>query len=88
MPKTKIEPPRVLEPLKRCTTCGVKLHAMPPCPKCGCEMIAFLSPVHYEDIIQFLLKNKGSQARLVLGNNQNKETILMYELLKKSQLGE
>ncbi len=88
MPPAKKEPPRMLEPLKRCTTCGVKLIAMPPCPKCGCEMIAYLSPVHYEDIIQFLLKNKGSQARLVLGKNQHKESILMYELLKKTQLGE
>lgn len=59
---------------------------MPPCPKCGSEIISYLSPQEYQEIIEFLGK-KGSQCRIFLGKNQDKEPVLMYELLKKPKVG-
>ena len=83
MPPAKKSKPKVLTKLNRCTICGFKLIAMPPCPKCGEGIISFMSPQEHQEIVDFLSKYKGSTCRIFLGKDEFKDPILMYELLKK-----
>lgn len=90
MPPTKKKSPSVLVKLNNCTACGFKLIAMPPCPKCGSEIVSFMTPQEYQEIIDFLTKFKGSTCRIFLGKeggDKMGEPILMYELLKKIKVG-
>ena len=87
MPQAKKKAPQVLTPLKKCTACNFPLIAMPPCPKCGSEIISYMTPQEYQGIIEFLTKHKGSRCRIFLGKNQDKEPVLMYEFTKKTKVG-
>lgn len=86
MPPAKKSSPKVLTQMSKCTSCGYNLITMPPCPKCGSEIISFMTPQENQEIINFLTKYKGSTCRIFLGKeggDKMGEPILMYELLKK-----
>ena len=68
-----------------CHGCRGKLPIMPPCPKCSTPIKNALNMSQYDEILSFLKRHKGSQARIYLGK-KDKESILIYELLTKKQL--
>ncbi len=68
-----------------CPFCHVQLPALPPCPRCGSEIPSFMDLEQYKEIMDFLQRHKGSQARIYLGKKDG-NPILVYELLTKKQL--
>jgi len=74
-----------LKATKQCPVCKKHLNALPPCPICGSEFENFLDREHYEKIIEFLKRHKGSQCRIFLGKKDG-EPMLSYQLKTKKQL--
>lgn len=85
MSKNKTSP--IKENEWRCTECGIKLESfrLPPCPRCGKPVEIAMSVGVYNQILKFLMKHKGSQARIMLGKNQAKDPILLYKLIPKEK---
>lgn len=87
MPKQVTHNVNELKEKYRCHICGNSPPFLPPCPYCGTELGIGMNLIQYNEIIEFLSSNKGSQVRLYLGK-KNKQPILSYQLLTKQQLNE